>query len=94
MPNRLMNLPPVLPALHATAASYARTGNPLDVWTQLCAVVGFWDWNVARHATLEQLGRVLPRKARTTGVKLPPCVSPDWRATRLRGHEGVFETSC
>jgi hypothetical protein len=92
MPNRLMNLPPVLPALHATAASYARSNNPLDVWTQLSAVVAFWDWDMAGHMARTQLGRVLRRGKQASGVKLPPCVSPDWRATRLRA--GGAETIC
>jgi hypothetical protein len=92
MPNRLMNLPPVLPALHATAASYARSNNPLDVWTQLSAVVAFWDWDMAGHMVRTQLGRVLRRGKQASGVKLPPCVSPDWRATRLRA--GGAETIC
>jgi hypothetical protein len=36
-------------ALHATAGSIAHNGPPLDMVTQVCAVVAQWEWELAHQ---------------------------------------------
>jgi hypothetical protein len=42
-------------ALHATAGSIAHNGPPLDMVTQVCAVVAQWEWELAHQTAREGL---------------------------------------
>ncbi len=75
-------------ALHSSARSYAHTGNPLDVATQLCAVVSQWDWEMTQHVFREWLNRLLEpmrRKQRVQVTVLEPGYRACWRVASVRG---------